>query len=644
MATDLGRAYIQIMPSAQGISGSIQGLIGGEASVAGNVSGSMLGGNLIKTVSKVIAAAGIGKLLTDSLMEGANLQQSLGGVETLFKENADKVKNYANEAYKTAGLSANAYMESVTSFSASLLQSLGGDTEKAAESANQALIDMSDNANKMGTSMESIQNAYQGFAKQNYTMLDNLKLGYGGTKEEMQRLLADAQKLTGVKYDLNNLSDVYSAIHAIQDNLGITGTTAKEASETFSGSFESMKASVQNLLGKLSLGQDIAPSLKALAETTGTFLFKNLLPMIGNILKGIPEIIQVAFTEGIPALLQSGQDLLNTLGEGIISGYPVLLQQFNEVVQSVLQFVTDNLPTFLNQGVEILTHIGSGIVEQIPTLISTASEIINSFVEFLMNNIPTILQAGVDLIFGLVDGLISNIPEIGSAAFKAVMSFINTIANNYPKYVSAGFEVLGKFLSGILDRIPKILSAIGNLAGDIINKITSIDLFEAGKAILGGFLNGLKSVWDGVTGFIGGIGSWIAEHKGPLSYDRRLLIPAGNAIMFGLNEGLENSFKHVKQTVVGVADNIQGLFNDGQYNFAVGADLAEMQSNNYRRAYSKDLENSTYLEQQLNYPNVVETHIHFKEKEIATLLTPVITKQQRSDETINKLLKGEKYV
>lgn len=275
MAIELGQAFVQIMPSAKGISGSITKQLSGEADAAGTSAGSLIGGKLVAAIGGIIAAAKIGELITKgisaSLSEGAALQQSLGGVETLFKGSADKVKQYANEAYKTAGLSANDYMENVTSFSASLLQSMGGDTEKAADKANMAMVDMSDNANKMGTNMGDIQNAYQGFAKQNYTMLDNLKLGYGGTKTEMERLLADATKLTGVKYDINNLSDVYTAIHAVQEELGITGTTAKEASETFSGSFAAMKAAFSNVLGKLSLGEDIIPSLQALAQTTSTF-------------------------------------------------------------------------------------------------------------------------------------------------------------------------------------------------------------------------------------------------------------------------------------------------------------------------------------------------------------------------------------
>ena len=315
MATELGKAYVQIIPSARGMKGMLSKELGADIPQVGKEVGESLAGKLIGVTKKLIAAAGIGKLIHSSLMEGADLQQSLGGIETLFKGSADVVKKYANEAYKTTGLSANAYMENVTGFSASLLQSLGGDTRKAADVANMAMVDMADNSNKMGTSMDRIQDAYQGFAKQNYTMLDNLKLGYGGTKTEMQRLLADAQKLTGVKYDINNLSDVYQAIHAIQENLDITGTTAKEAATTFSGSFASMKAAAQNVLGKLALGEDIMPSLHQLFETVKTFLVGNLIPMVWNVLKGIPQVLAGALGELMHMLFGDyiGESIMNDL-------------------------------------------------------------------------------------------------------------------------------------------------------------------------------------------------------------------------------------------------------------------------------------------------------------------------------------------
>ena len=306
MATELGKAYVQIIPSAKGISGMIQKEIGGEVASAGVSAGESLGSKMVGAISGVIAAAGIGKVFSAAISEGAALQQSLGGIETLFKGSADKVKGYANEAYKTTGLSANAYMENVTGFSASLLQSLGGDTNKAAETANMAMIDMSDNANKMGTSMESIQMAYQGFAKQNYTMLDNLKLGYGGTKEEMARLIKNAASYKDIQDELNisvkdgdmSFGNIVNAISVVQKKLGITGTTALEASKTFTGSFEAMKAAAQNVLGKIAIGENVTPALQSLLETTKTFLFGNFLPMIGNILLGLGVVL----TEGLSSL------------------------------------------------------------------------------------------------------------------------------------------------------------------------------------------------------------------------------------------------------------------------------------------------------------------------------------------------------
>ncbi|WP_413521387.1 hypothetical protein [Carnobacterium divergens] len=334
MTTELGQAYVQIMPSAKGISGSIQKQLGPEADAAGDTAGKSIGSKMVTAIKAAVATAAIGKFFSASLMEGANLQQSLGGIETLFKGSADKVKKYADDAYKTSGLSANDYMENVTSFSASLLQSMGGDTEKAADTANMAMVDMSDNANKMGTNMGDIQNAYQGFAKQNYTMLDNLKLGYGGTKTEMERLLADATKLTGVKYDINNLGDVYNAIHAVQEELDITGTTAKEAAETFSGSFSAMKASFSNVLGKLSLGEDIKPELEALAETASTFLIGNFIPMVGNILKALPGAIVTFIKASVPYVKEAFGELLDSIS----SAFPIL--------GSLINFVQENAKAF----------------------------------------------------------------------------------------------------------------------------------------------------------------------------------------------------------------------------------------------------------------------------------------------------------
>lgn len=724
MATELGKAYVQIIPSAKGISGMIQKEMGGEVASAGVSAGESLGSKMMGAVSGVIAAAGIGQAIGASINEGAALQQSLGGIETLFKGSADKVKGFANEAYKTTGLSANAYMENVTGFSASLLQSLGGDTDKAAETANMAMIDMSDNANKMGTSMESIQLAYQGFAKQNYTMLDNLKLGYGGTKQEMQRLLSDAEKLTGVKYDMNNLSDVYSAIHAIQENLDITGTTAREAATTFTGSFESMKAAAQNVLGKLSLGEDIQPALQALMETTSTFLFGNLIPMIGNILKQIPNLIlggikgvfSGIFGEGLGSIMGG---IVTALGSaflafkafsavsGLLSGIPAVLTTIKTAVTGLFTAMSANpigiaiaaiaaltagLVYFFTQtemgrqiwqgfmdwfsGVwqsvaPVLTEVWNGIVETattvwnnmmavvapiiqavvdfirsvwdgislwwtenqgliqqtfttvwnaiqtviqtvmpiIQSIIETAMNILAPFIEGTWNNICTVvttvwelikiaIQTAMDVISGIIKAVMAiingdwgtawnaikgvgeaiwkGLSAAGKAIFDGFAQILSNIWNTIKSVASSAWEGLKSTVLGLIDGLvqgaQRAWESMKQGVSDLVSNVTSIfdgirniDLWSAGKAILDGFLGGLKSAWDSVTDFVGGIAGWIADHKGPIEYDRKLLIPAGNAIMQGLDRGLQDRFKDVKKSVGGMAGEISNAFSNDDF-------------------------------------------------------------------------------
>lgn len=734
MTTEIAQAYVQLIPSARGITGKIQSLLNPEASAAGQSAGQSLGSSLVSVMKKVIAAAGIGKAFSAAISEGAALQQSLGGIETLFKGSADKVKGYANEAYKTTGLSANAYMENVTGFSASLLQSLGGDTNKAAETANMAMIDMSDNANKMGTSMESIQMAYQGFAKQNYTMLDNLKLGYGGTKQEMQRLLADAEKLTGVKYDINNLSDVYQAIHAIQENLDITGTTAKEAASTFTGSFQAMKAAAQNVLGKLALGEDIKPALDALLESTKTFLVNNLAPMIGNILKQLPKLLlgtlkgvfTSMFGEGIGSALTG---VLTTLAgafagfklfsvfSGLLSGLPgiiatvktavtgffallsanpigIVITAIGALVAGLVYFFTQTetgkaifqdfmtwLSATWNELVPVLTEVwnnmvtvattawnalvefvttivqevatfiktvwdgisewwteNQGLIQQtfetvwnaiqmviqtvmpiIQSIIETAMNILAPFIETTWNNICTVvttvwelikiaIQTAMDVIGGIIkavmqvingdwSGAWESIKGVGeaiwnglSAAGKAIFygfaQILSNIWNTISNVASSAWEtlkasvlnIINGLVSGAQNAWNSMSSAVSSLVSNVtgfFNQLWNIDLYSAGQAILQGFLNGLQSMWSSVTDFVGGIASWIRDHKGPIEYDRKLLIPAGNAIMGSLDNGLKDGFKDVKKTVGGMAGEISDVFSGDSLNLNSSASVTK---------------------------------------------------------------------
>lgn len=583
MATDLGKAYVQIIPSARGISGMISNELGGEAMSAGTQSGSKLGGALVGMAKRVIGAAAIGKFIKDSIFQGGQLEQSLGGVETLFKDSSDKVKQYAAKAFETSGISANEYMQNVTSFSASLLQSLGGNTSKAADVADMAMRDMSDNANKFGSDMESIQNAYQGFAKDNYTMLDNLKLGYGGTKSEMQRLLADATKLTGVKYDINNLSDVYNAIHAIQGKLEITGTTAKEASETLEGSFNSMKAAFKDFQGALTTGGDINATLSNLVQTTGTFLFKNLVPMVarlvGNlglvILQGIPKLINALnpaidqiFTwlkSNFPRILQQGSELVGNLILGIINAQPELLSAAGNLLNSFVQFVLSNLPAIWETGKNLFFKLVDGIINVLPQIGETALKIITEFINYVTNNLPQILQSGIRILTELVNGIIQRLPMIGATVLKIAALFLATLLEKLPDILAMGVKLIVFLVKGIISMFSNVQNAMNNLGIIIIQAVKKVDLFSAGKAIIDGFLRGLKSAFEHVKSFVGGIGTWIQNHKGPLSYDRKLLIPAGDAIMSGLYEGLDDGFSSIQSLVNSMAPQIQSGFNLDDY-------------------------------------------------------------------------------
>ena len=494
MATELGKAYVQIIPSAQGIKGKITQAIGGDVDSAGESAGQSFGSKLAGTFKTVIAAAGIGQAISTALNEGAALQQSIGGIETMFKDSADTMKQYANEAFKTAGMSANEYMETATGFSAALLQGLGGDTAKAAEIANMSIIDMSDNAAKFGSDMQSIQMAYAGFSKQNYTMLDNLKLGYGGTKTEMERLLADAQKLSGVKYDINNLSDVYSAIHVVQEELGITGTTAKESAATFSGSMDSMLAAGKNLLAKLTLGEDIKPALKDLATTTWTFAKDNLLPMVWNIVKGVKGVIFDAAKQ----LLETDPSIVNSVINSILAKLPDLYKQGASMVTQVLNSISEKAPDLLNSGVSILSNLVNGILKNIPSLLSSAGTVLNKFLSFIMQNLPTILQAGSNLLMNLVKGISSNLPTIISTASTIVSNLLATFAKNLPQLLQQGITMLGQLAAGLIRAIPSLIAQIPTIITNIKNSFTKFDWKSIGKDIIVG-------VAKGIAGAVGSI-------------------------------------------------------------------------------------------------------------------------------------------
>lgn len=502
---ELGKAYVQIVPSAQGIKSALTEMFDEETDGLGEQTGQSIGQKLVGTLKKVIAAAGIGKVISDSINMGGALQQSLGGVETLFKDSADTVKEYAAQAYRTVGLSANDYMEQTTSFAASLLSSVSQDTNAAAQLANMAMVDMADNANKMGTDMQDIQNAYQGFAKQNYTMLDNLKLGYGGTQAEMQRLLNDATKISGVKYDLGNLADMYNAIHIIQQEMDITGTTAKEAATTLTGSFAAMKAAAENVMGNWSTGADLTEPLQALADTAQTFLVDNLLPMIGNVLAGIPEIVYSL----VPELLQTGTELLSSLAQGFTEGIP---EFFSTALPQLLAFtdqLRDNAASFVDAGLNLITQLLNGLIAGLPDLIAYVPDIIINICGIINDNMPKILGEGVAIIVQLVVGIVKAVPDLlanWKKILQAVLSVISAI-----NWLNIGKNILTGVANGVKSMGTSMLNAFKGGFSSALAWIKSLpsQAVQWGKNLIQSFINGLTG--KGGVATIATAGATIAE-------------------------------------------------------------------------------------------------------------------------------------
>lgn len=473
-------------------SGGLQSGMGKVAGIAQQALGVFSGQMMTRAVDSLV---NLGKTALSSV--GA-LEQNVGGVETLFGDTADAVIAAADRAYQTAGMSANDYMSTVTSFSASLLQSLGGNTEEAAKVADMAIIDMADNANKMGTSMDMIQNAYQGFAKQNYTMLDNLKLGYGGTKTEMERLLADAQKLTGVKYDINNLNDVYQAIHVIQEEMGITGTTAKEASETLEGSMASAKAAWDNFMNGSSDADQLADAfataadniVKNLAEIVPRFA-ETLPALAGAVVSQIPDLAAAI----VPAVLSAGQSILEQARDAVLDFDFVAAAE--KVVETVSDFISsDGLGTFLGCLVDIFTGIVNGISSMLPTLLPALVELIAYTVTTLIDQLPALLDCALQLIMGLADGILAALPVLIEALPQIITSIVEFLVSSIPQIIDAGIELL----LALVDALPVIIDALVAALPQIIESVVTTlvaaapDILAAGIELLMALIEAIPTI------------------------------------------------------------------------------------------------------------------------------------------------------
>lgn len=537
-------------------------------------------GSAVNTAVKASAAAvgaasaGVAALGTACINAYADYEQLAGGVETLFKDSAETIHSYADNAYKTAGLSANEYMETVTSFSASLLQSLDGDTEKAAAAADLAITDMADNANKMGTAMESIQNAYQGFAKQNYTMLDNLKLGYGGTKEEMQRLLADAEKLSGVKYDLSSYADIVEAIHVIQTEMGITGTTAKEASTTIQGSVAGMKAAWANLMvGMADDTQNFDMLLSNFIESIGT-VADNLLPRIGVVIEGMgklvaglaPEIASALPTltnELLPNLVELGVQSISALVQGIQENGDSLAAGALSIVGTLAEGIAELLPMVADTAASLAVSLADGLTESLPNIIPVAIETISTLVENLTENANIIIDAGIQIILALGEGLIAALPQLIETVPQIVINIANVINDNAPKLVDTALYLITRLAVGLVQAIPTLVVNIPKIIEAIVAAFMAFQWLNLGKQLIDGVANGVKKAGESMaTAAKNAFSKFKSKITG--SEVATELKNIGKYIIDGIVGGIKNSLSKIANIAGKIKDTLlsklKGLF------------------------------------------------------------------------------------
>lgn len=526
---------------------------------------SKLGGTL-KTVGvamgAVVAAAAaaavsLGKAVVEAYGE---YEQLVGGIDTLFKDSSAMMQEYASNAYKTAGMSANDYMSTVTSFSASLIQSLGGDTEAAVKYADMAITDMADNANKMGTDIGLIQNAYQGFAKQNYTMLDNLKLGYGGTKTEMERLLADAQAISGIEYDISSYADVVEAIHVIQESMGVAGATAAEAEHTIEGSMNSMKAAIDNLI--VGFGNADADIEQLCANVVDAFrdVLTNITPIIESIISALPTALNALLetvVELLPTLLETIVDLFSQVLNTLLTLLPELIPVVIEAVLTIVNTLIENLPLLVEAAIQIVMSLVQGIATALPTLIPTAVQAVITIVQSLIDSLPMILDAALQLITGLAEGLLAAIPVLIAALPEIIMSIINFILDAIPQIIETGIQLLTSLVAALPEIITAIVEAIPQIISGIIEAVLGSipQIIQAGIDLLVSLIQALPQI---ITTIVAAIPDIISGIVNAVINNIPLIVQAGIDLLTSLIKNLPTI---IVEIVKAVPQIITGLVN-----------------------------------------------------------------------------------
>lgn len=521
------------------------------------------------------AAVSLGKAVVEAYSE---YEQLVGGIDTLFEESSGKLQEYANNAYKTAGMSANDYMETVTSFSASLIQSLGGDTEKAVEYADMAITDMADNANKMGSDIATIQTAYQGFAKQNYTMLDNLKLGYGGTKTEMERLLADAQAISGIEYDISSYADVVSAIHVIQESMGIAGATAAEAEHTIEGSMNSMKAAIDNLIvGFGNADADIEQLCNNVVDAFQDVL-TNITPVIQNIISALPTALNALIaTVGdlLPTLLDTVVDLFSQVLTTLLTLIPQLIPAVVEALMTIVNTLIENLPLLVDAAVQIVVSLVDGIGSALPELIPAAVQAIITIVQGLVDNLPMILDAALQLIMGLAEGLLTAIPMLIEALPSIILAIVDFIIGAIPQIIEAGIQLLTSLVSALPEIIVAIVEAIPQIIEGIITAVLGSipQIIQAGIDLLVALIEALPQI---ITTIVAAIPQIISGIVNAVINNIPQIVQAGISLLTSLIKNLPTIIATIVKAVPQIITGLVNALSKGVSQMAqVGGNLVK---------------------------------------------------------------------
>lgn len=539
--------------------------------VLANLASSAIGAAVNGLKNLGAAVLNVGKQAIEAYSQN---EQLVGGVQTLFKDSAGIVQDYANNAYKAAGMSANEYMNTVTSFSASLIQSLGGDTKAAAELGNTAVQDMSDNANKMGTDIDSIQQTYQSLARGNYAMLDNLKLGYGGTKAEMERLMSDAEKLTGEHYTVGDFGDTVKAIHAVQTQMGITGTTAKEASTTIEGSMNAMKASWQNLLAGMSdSGANMDGLINNLVDSVNTFA-SNIMPRIAPLINGmvtaavqlLPQAVNMLTSQLLPLITAQVPNIVSGLSQvvqAIVAALPQIMSALTAALPQIVEALLTLLPQLIDAGMQMLTSLIQGITEALPTLIGMLPTIVQQVASVVLANLPLIIQAGVQMLIALTNGLVEALPQLIQMLPGIVMQITDVLLDNLPLLVTAGIQILIALIQGITQAIPQLVAMLPQIVVKIVGTLSAHlpEILSTGLQMMvqlaAGIVRGLGNAVSGARSVVSGIVGALRQAPG-------MVLDVGANIVSGLWQGIQNSAGWLREKVSGwvhgIMQDIKGFF------------------------------------------------------------------------------------